>query len=257
MRASRREHVRRRGARRHGTRSVSGRPLGGNKAVAEGTPWRAGRRSVVAQRRMCRFGALGRARLAMFCARVRCAEVEPRSADLASSESIDWEPVDRCERWVAARVDQTMRTEPAVARCSTLHSEQLPAPRNTLELVLTAICEIDARADHEVLDGLGHQDLSGRCQGSHARSDVDGQPSEVVTADLALTGVEADAQVDPEFPGRLDDRLCAANGASRAVEGCKEAVPAGFDLSTTMPPELLAHGSVVAVEQRPPTVVAQ
>jgi hypothetical protein len=74
-------------------------------------------------------------------------------------------------------------------------------PWNALEFVFTAICELDTRADNKVLDSPGHQDLSGGCRGSHACSDMDGQPSEVITADLALAGVQSDAQLDPEVPG--------------------------------------------------------
>src|SRR4051812_4667213 len=65
-------------------------------------------------------------------------------------------------------------------RLSTLHGEQLPGPRNTLEFMLTAICERDTRPDDEILDGPGDQDLSGSCQRSHPSGDVHGQPSEAI-----------------------------------------------------------------------------
>jgi hypothetical protein len=118
------------------------------------------------------------------------------------------------------------------AGLSACQGKQLPGPRNAFEFALTAICELDTRADDEVPDGPGDQDLSGSCQGSHACGDVDGQPSEVITADLALAGMQADSQLDPECSDGLNDRLRAANGPSRAVEGCEEAVPGCFDLSS-------------------------
>ena len=56
--------------------------------------------------------------------------------------------------------------------------------------MLATVCELDSRADDEVLDGPRDQDLSGGGQGSHPGRDVDGQSSEVVTADFAFAGVE-------------------------------------------------------------------
>jgi hypothetical protein len=64
-------------------------------------------------------------------------------------------------------------------QASTANNFQPPTP---FEFMLTAICELDTRPDDEVLDGPRNQDLSGSCRGSHPSGDVDGQPSEAITA---------------------------------------------------------------------------
>jgi hypothetical protein len=77
---------------------------------------------------------------------------------------------------------------------------------------------------------------------------VDGQSSEVITADLALTGVQSDPQIDPAFAGSSDDRLRTPDGPSRAVEGDQETVSGGVDLSSPKPPDLFPHQTIVFLD---------
>jgi hypothetical protein len=86
---------------------------------------------------------------------------------------------------------------------------------------------------------------------------VDGQSSKVIAANLALTRVQADVQVDSKFLRRLGYRLRATNRPSRAVEGRDEPIASGVDLSASKSPELFANRTVVSVEQRSPAFVAK
>jgi hypothetical protein len=55
--------------------------------------------------------------------------------------------------------------------------------------VLTAVCELEIRSDDEVLYRPRDQNVAWRRRISDPRSDMDGEASEVVTTDFALTGV--------------------------------------------------------------------
>src|SRR3954468_24306605 len=91
-------------------------------------------------------------------------------------------------RW--ARAGATSTRAPAPASGPLDHAVEAPFPRDALERVLPALGEVDARADHEVLDGVGPQHLPRLAQRAHPRADVHGHPRHVVAADLALARVQ-------------------------------------------------------------------
>ena len=66
--------------------------------------------------------------------------------------------------------------------------------------MLSALVELDSRARDEVFDRPRDQDLAGGGQGRHPGRDVDGEPAEVVAANLAFSGVEPDPKLDPDCP---------------------------------------------------------
>jgi len=123
--------------------------------------------------------------------------------------------------------------------------------------VLAAVLELDARPHDEILDRGGHQDLARAGQRRDPGRDVDGEPAEVLAPDLAFSGVQPDPKLHPERPGRLNNLLCAADGPGWTVEGGHEAVPGGVDLLAPGSPQLVSHRSVVSIEQRPPTAIAE
>ena len=53
----------------------------------------------------------------------------------------------------------------------------------------SAVPEVDARSDDEVLDGARDQHLARAGLVEDAGTDVDGEPSDVVADDLALAGM--------------------------------------------------------------------
>jgi hypothetical protein len=86
---------------------------------------------------------------------------------------------------------------------------------------------------------------------------MDGESSEVFTTDLALTGMQPDPEIDPEFGGSSNDRLGAPDGPGRAVEGDQETVSGGLDLPSPKPPDLFPDEAIVGIEQCTPPVIPE
>src|ERR1700694_2815302 len=168
-----------------------------------------------------------------------CSMTSPSFADLSPGDTRTFCPNPSQQSTVR---DRNIKGAP-----STRHGEQLPGARNAFQLMLAAVKELDARPDNKVLDGPGDQHFARRCQRPHAGRDVDRQASKIVAANLALAGVQTDAQVDAELPSGFGDGPATADGTGRTVERCHKAVPGGVDLPATKPPELVTHRTVVGV----------
>src|SRR5918992_1244269 len=110
-----------------------------------------------------------------------------------------------------------------------------------------AIVKPDVGADHQVLDGPRDQHLAALGERGDAGADVDGDPADVAVQQLALPGVQAAADAQPQPVELLDDLLRTEDGAGRAVEGGDETVAQGLDLAPAMPPEQVADDRVVAI----------
>src|SRR5215218_1085791 len=101
--------------------------------------------------------------------------------------------------------------------------------------------ELDVRADDQVLDGAGDEDLAGRGERADPRPDIDGDAGDVLTADLALSGVQTRPHVDPQLPHRARDRARGLDPARRTVECRQEAVARGLHHAPAIATELLPH----------------
>ena len=123
--------------------------------------------------------------------------------------------------------------------------------------MLSALVELDSRARDEVFDRPRDQDLAGGGQGRHPGRDVDGEPSEVIPADLALAGVQTRPDLKAEPTNGLADLLAASNGSRRSIEGGDEPVSGGVELPTTEAAELVANSMVMGVEHGPPIAVTE
>ena len=66
---------------------------------------------------------------------------------------------------------------------------QVPAIGDALQLVPASIVESNAGAHDEVLYGARHKDFARAGQSTDARSDVHGDPADVFSSELHLTGV--------------------------------------------------------------------
>src|SRR5215470_18729531 len=75
--------------------------------------------------------------------------------------------------------------------------------------------------------------------------------------DVALTGVNTDANADPELRDPLDNRNRGANGTRRAVERRKKTIARRVDFATPKALEFLADEGVVRLQQLAPLIVAQ
>ena len=92
--------------------------------------------------------------------------------------------------------------------------------------------------------------------GRNAGSDVDRDPGDLLADDLALAGVQAGADLEPELAYGGSDRLRAADCSDRPVEGGEEPVAGRVDLATAEAAELLADERVVAFDAAPATRIA-
>ena len=84
-----------------------------------------------------------------------------------------------------------------------------------------------------------------------------GDAADVAVAELALAGVEARANRDPQGPYLVADCSCAVDAPSGSVEGGENAVPGALHRLTTVAIYLAADESVVLIEQISPAPVAE
>src|SRR5687767_8650653 len=105
--------------------------------------------------------------------------------------------------------------------------------------------ELDSRPRHQVLHGARDDHLPRPGLAGHARADADGDSRELAVVQLALAGVQARAQLEPELTDVGDDRLRAANRSRRPVEGREETVSRGVELCPAEARELTPHGGVM------------
>jgi hypothetical protein len=85
---------------------------------------------------------------------------------------------------------------------------------------------------------------------------MDGQPTQIVTPGVALSGVQSGSDFDTETVCCLDDFGCASNGTSRSIKVGQETVPGGLDLSSAESLQLVSHGSIMSIEDRAPALVS-
>src|SRR5439155_8085208 len=93
--------------------------------------------------------------------------------------------------------------------------------------------------------------------GSHTGTDVNGDAAYVVVHQLALACVQPGPHLDPERADAIADGAGAADRPRRAVEGGEEAVAQRLHLAPPEAGEFAAHGSMVAVQHRPPSHVSE
>src|SRR5262245_12872430 len=136
------------------------------------------------------------------------------------------------------------------------HGEEPPLPGHTLEGVQAAFGELDARAQHEVADGARDEYFPGLGKCADPGTDVHGESGYVVSAPLALTGVQACANAEPD-PARIrGDPGCATNCTGGSVEDREKPVTQVLDLLSFVSNQLCAHEFIVLLEHRAPCAVA-
>ena len=95
---------------------------------------------------------------------------------------------------------------------------QPPFVRNALEHCCPAFAEPKARAGYQILDRARDEHLAWLGPLRDSRSNVHGDPSDLAVDDLALTGVQTCADLEPELAHALRDRPGASDRTGRAVE---------------------------------------
>ena len=101
-----------------------------------------------------------------------------------------------------------------------LDREDPPGSGNAFELVLSSVGEYLIGADDEITDGAANQHLARAGETANARSDVNGEPPDVVIGEqLKFAAVQTGANVQAELADTVANRDRAAYCAARAVEG--------------------------------------
>src|SRR5262245_46949124 len=111
------------------------------------------------------------------------------------------------DRWPGRKAGRL----PALAGRSTLHGEEAPGSRDALELVFTAVGEHQSRARHQVLHRARHDDVAAAADGHHSGADVHGEPTDLLSSHLHLSGMYADADREPNSSQSIVERASAAD----------------------------------------------
>ena len=127
--------------------------------------------------------------------------------------------------------DRAVRIRP---RTSISDGKQTPGARHSLQLLLSFVAELDAGADHKVLDRLGHQDFCNAGLTAHSGGDMDGESAKIQSANFTFAGVDAGPDVDPHSLRGSDYRDRAPDSPCRTIEGCDEPVACRVHLPAAM-----------------------
>ena len=102
------------------------------------------------------------------------------------------------------------------------HGVDTPVARSALGRFAAGGAERDRRPEHDIADGLRDEDFAAAGEVGDSTGDLDGDPTDFVTGDLALTAVQAGPGLVPGCAQLVNDRGCAANRPSGTVEGRHE-----------------------------------
>jgi hypothetical protein len=86
---------------------------------------------------------------------------------------------------------------------------------------------------------------------------VNGDARQIVSTNLALTGVQSAPNLETHSARPFSHRHCAPDAAHWTVEGSQEAVSSILDVLPPEPVELSFHHRVVIVQEVAPSAVAQ
>src|ERR1043165_5870630 len=135
--------------------------------------------------------------------------------------------------------------------------KQPPLLRDALQLGGAPFAEAETRARDEVFDRAGDEHLPRLRLLRDTSSDVYCDPANLAVHQLALTGMQACANLQAELAHALADRAGAANRARRPVEPREEAVAGDVELGAAKTEELTADQRMVALEKFAPAPVAK
>jgi hypothetical protein len=122
---------------------------------------------------------------------------------------------------------------------------QPPSHRDALELVQTAVFELDGGLRHQIPDRARDQHLPGTRFRGDARADVKREPDHCAAAHLLFTGVQPRPDLQPQRAHGLVDRGRATNPTGRRLEGRQQSVSRRHDLLAARALQLLTDGGVI------------
>src|SRR5262245_13830477 len=118
----------------------------------------------------------------------------------------------------------TVRSAPVRYGASRDGAVQAPLARHTLEHVRAACFENKARARYKITHRLRDQNFARPGKPADARADMHSDSSEIVTDDLAFSGMQTATDLESERMHGASNCAGTANRAGGAVEGREEPI---------------------------------
>jgi hypothetical protein len=120
-----------------------------------------------------------------------------------------------------------------------------------------ALGELEPRAEHKLAHSTGHQHLAWVRVRADPCTNVDRDSCNVVASPLALTRVNACAQLDPERPDSVADRSRATDGLRWTFKHGEEPVAQRLDSSPSVVLEVGPGDLVMMLDKGSPALVAE
>ena len=120
-----------------------------------------------------------------------------------------------------------------------------------------SILELDARSRHQISNRARGQYLVRARHRCYPGTGVHGDPSQFPVYQLTFPGMQARADLQPEFGDRGEDAAGAADCPPGPVEARQEPVAGDIDLVAAKTIELLANRFVMPLAEIPPASIAQ
>ena len=130
-------------------------------------------------------------------------------------------------------------------------------PGIALQLALAAVLEDERRADGEILDRAGDDNLARARLTLESRRDVHRQAREIPVVKLDLAGVHSGPDLEAEGTHGLARREGATDGLGGRVEAHLEAVARRLHLAAAVSRHRTPDDLVVPVEEIPPLLVSE
>src|SRR5215472_14831724 len=124
-------------------------------------------------------------------------------------------------------------------RTASVDGEQMPLSWDVLEAVDAPILESDSRAGHQVLDGVGDQDLARDRSGGHPRANINCQAAQLIADDVAFTGVHPGPNLYSQPKRLVAHSACRADRAGGPIKGCDHSPVGRFNLAAPEPRQVL------------------
>ena len=132
------------------------------------------------------------------------------------------------------------------------HSEESPGVGHALELMSSQISELDPRSQDEILDGPRDQNRARFGLRHDPVGEMHGQPPDLITGQLHLSGMEPGSNLDAELIQFIGDPRRADDCSGRAVEHRKKAIAGVVHLASSVLAQVLPDQIVVGLTQGDP-----
>ena len=135
-------------------------------------------------------------------------------------------------------------------------AEEAPFAGHTFECVSTTIDELNARTGNQVPDGARDQHFVGPGSGCYSRSDMHGDPADIVSDEFALAGVQPATDLKAQGAELLTHGTGASYRPSGTIEGGEHAVACPIHLATAERAQLFSYHRVESCQQLAPPLVS-